>query len=159
MTIYRRMIHRLGHTRWAAAFGRRVGSRLDSRLYAATNGRLTTLGRETTPVLLLTTVGRRTGQARTTPVIFIREGKGFVISSEDFGQSRPAAWPLNLDAEPYATVKVGSATMTCVARRLDDAEVDRYWDRLVEAWPAHATYLRRSGQRHTFMLTPVDEEH
>jgi F420H(2)-dependent quinone reductase len=61
---------------------------------------------------------------------------------------------LNLDAEPRATVQLGSRTMTCVARRLGNAEADRYWDRLVEVWPAHETYLKRSGRRHTFMLTP-----
>ena len=115
---------------------------------------MTGLGSDVAPVLLLTTTGRRTGRARTTPVIFIREGGAFVVSSENFGQRRPAAWPLNLDAEPRATVQLGSETMPCVARRLSDAEADRYWDRLVEVWPAHATYLKRSGQRHTFMLTP-----
>jgi deazaflavin-dependent oxidoreductase (nitroreductase family) len=157
MSIYGRAIRRIGKSRWAAALSRRFGSKVDRHLYAATGGRLTSLGRKTAPVLLLTTIGRRTGRARTTPVIFIREGEGFVISSEDFGQRRPAAWPLNLDAEPRATVQVGFATMTCFARRLDDAEADRYWDRLLEVWPAHASYLKRSGQRHAFMVTPTEE--
>lgn len=155
MTIQRRLIRRLGHTRWFAALGRRFGSRLDARLYAATGGRLTSIGRDTAPVLLLTTTGRRTGQPRTTPVIFIRDGESFVVSSEDFGQAKPAAWPLNLDAEPRATVRLGVETMNCMARRLSDEEADRYWARLVEVWPAHATYRERSGRRSTFVLTPV----
>lgn len=155
-TLHRRMVTRLGHTRWAAAVGRRFGAKLDRRLYEKTGGKLTTLGRGKTPVLLLTTTGRRTGKARTTPVIFIREKDSFIVSSENFGQAKPAAWPLNLDAEPHATVQLGPATISCVARRLDDAEANRYWRRLVDVWPAHETYLKRSGQRHTFMLTPTD---
>jgi deazaflavin-dependent oxidoreductase (nitroreductase family) len=157
MSLYARAIRQIGRARWVAALSRRFGSRLDRRLYTSTGGRLTSLGRKTAPILLLTTTGRRTGRVRTTPLIYVREGEGFVVSSEDFGQRRPAAWPLNLDAEPRATVQVGSTTMTCVARRLDDAETDCYWDKLLEVWPAHADYLKRSGQRHTFMLTPVAE--
>jgi deazaflavin-dependent oxidoreductase (nitroreductase family) len=156
MTTRGRMVRRLGHTRWFAALGRRFGSRLDTRLYAATGGRLTTMGRDTAPVILLTTTGHRTGRARTTPVIFIRDGESFIVSSEDFGQARPAAWPLNLAAEPRATVQLGSATMSCTARRLSEVEADGYWDRLVEVWPAHDTYLKRSGRRSTFILTPVE---
>lgn len=155
MTLHRRLVSRIGHARWAAVAGRRFGSKLDRRLYEKTNGRLTSLGRGEIPVLLLTTTGRRSGKARTTPVIFIRDGESFVVSSENFGQAKPAAWPLNLDAEPRATVRLGSASIPCVARRLSDTEADRYWSRLVEVWPAHETYLKRSGQRHTFMLTPT----
>jgi deazaflavin-dependent oxidoreductase (nitroreductase family) len=154
VTLQRRIVRRVGHTRWGAALGRRFGSRLDRRLYLATGGRLTTLGRDTAPVLLLTTIGRRTGAARTTPVIFIRDGESFIVSSEDFGQRRPAAWPLNLDAEPRATVQLDSTTMSCTARRLGEAEADGYWEQLLEVWPAHETYRSRSGRRHTFMLTP-----
>jgi F420H(2)-dependent quinone reductase len=135
--------------------GRRFGYRIDRRLYRASGGRLTTLGRGTTPVLLLTTTGRRSGQPRTVPVIFVRDGESFVISSENFGQQRPAAWPLNLDADPRATVQLGSERVACLARRLSREEADRYWERLVEVWPAHATYRQRSGARHTFLLTRV----
>lgn len=148
----------LGHTRWAAAFGRRFGFRVDRRLYAASGGRLTTLGRNTAPMLLLTTTGRRSGRPRTVPVIFVRDGESFVISSEDFGQQRPAAWPLNLNADPRAKVQVGSTTISCLARRLDEEEADRHWERLVETWPAHVTYRQRSGTRHTFILTPEPVE-
>src|SRR5205085_11690861 len=117
-------------------------------------GKLTTLGRRTAPVLLLTTTGRRSGRARTVPVMYICDERSFVISSENFGQRDPAAWPLNLDADPAAKVQVGSETLSCMARRLGDEEADRYWPRLVEAWPAHATYRQRSGERNTFVLTP-----
>jgi deazaflavin-dependent oxidoreductase (nitroreductase family) len=106
------------------------------------------------PVLLLTTTGRRTGRERTTPVIYIQDEQKFIVSSEDFGQQRPAAWPLNLDANPMASIQVGGRITTCRARRLSDQEADCYWPQLVEAWPAHATYRSRNGRRHTFVLEP-----
>ena len=148
-----RILRWLGHRRWFAAAGRRFGAPLDRFLYRVTRGRLaSTAG--VAPVILLTTTGRRTGRKRTTPVMYIRDGDRFVVSSEDFGQERAAAWPLNLLADPRLTVQIGPETVDCRARLLSDEEADRYWTRLVEVWPAHETYRARSGKRHTFVLEP-----
>jgi deazaflavin-dependent oxidoreductase (nitroreductase family) len=148
-----RLFHRLGHQRWFAAFGRRFAARMDRAAYRATRGRGTITGR-LAPVLLLTTTGRRSGQPRTTPVIYVTDGDAFVVSSENYGQQKPAAWPLNLDARPDATIELDGRTIPCRARRLSDEEADRHWPALLEAWPAHATYRERSGARHTFRLEP-----
>ena len=154
--VHHRVVRWLGHQRWFAASGRRFGARLDRALYRVTNGRIgTTAG--AIPVLLLTTTGRRSGLQRTTPVMYLRDGDRFIVSSENFGEQNPAAWPLNLDACGNAEVQVGATTLRCRAHRLEEAEAERYWPQLVEAWPAHETYLSRSGQRHTFVLAPVEE--
>ena len=154
MSVRARALRRLGHRRWFAAAGRRFGAPMDRALYRATRGRLnSTAG--VAPLILLTTTGRRTGRPRTTPVMYIRDGERFVVSSENFGQERAAAWPLNLIADPRATVQIGAETLHCRARLLGEEEADRYWERLVEVWPAHETYRARSGQRHTFLLEPV----
>jgi deazaflavin-dependent oxidoreductase (nitroreductase family) len=145
-----RLARALGHTRWFAAFSRSVGSKLDRATYRVSDGRLSAPN-----VLLLTTTGRRSGRERTTPVMFVRDGTGFIVSSESFGQRRPAAWPLNLDANPEARVQLGSEVLRCRARRLSDAEADRHWSRLVEDWPAHETYRRRSGVRKAYVLDPI----
>jgi deazaflavin-dependent oxidoreductase (nitroreductase family) len=154
MRLLHRLIRWLGHRRWFAAAGRRFGAPLDRALYRLTRGKLTSTA-GAAPVMLLTTTGRRSGRPRTTPVMYVRNGNGFVVSSENFGQQRPAAWPLNLIAEPHATIQVGGDVITCRARLLDDAEADVYWPRLVELWPAHESYRARSGQRHTFILEPL----
>ena len=107
------------------------------------------------PTLLLTTTGRRSGKPRTTPVIYHRDGSRLVVSSENFGQRRPAAWPLNLLADPHATVQLGAASQPFTARPAAADEIDRYWPELLALWPAHATYQRRSGARHMFVLEPV----
>ncbi|HEX8122414.1 MAG TPA: nitroreductase/quinone reductase family protein [Solirubrobacteraceae bacterium] len=151
----RRAFQRIGRQPWFAAFARRVGGRTDRLLYRATGGRFTLTG-SLAPVLLLTTRGRRSGRPRTTPVIYVRDGDGFVVSSEDYGQPKPAAWPLNLDANPDATVELDGQTIPCRGRRLSEEEADRHWPALCEVWPAHAAYRERSGTRHTFRLDPVD---
>jgi deazaflavin-dependent oxidoreductase (nitroreductase family) len=152
----RRVLVWLGHRRLFALFARHVGARVDRAAYSATKGRLVATGPPVAPILLLTTTGRRTGRQRTTPVIYVRDGDAFVISSEDFGQARPAAWPLNLDRDPHAEVQIGDRILNCRARRLTEPEAETFWPRLVEVWPPHATYRRRSGQRHSFLLEPLD---
>ena len=157
MSLRARIMRSLGRRAWFAAAGRRFGAPLDRLLYRLTGGRVaSTVG--VVPTMLLTTTGRRTGRARTTPVMYVPDGERFVVSSESFGQRRPAAWPLNLTADPRATVQVGSEVHECRARRLDDAEADRYWPRLVAAWPAHEAYRARSGTRHMFVLEPVRQK-
>jgi deazaflavin-dependent oxidoreductase (nitroreductase family) len=154
MGAYRSFIRWLGHRRWFTAFAVRFGARFDKVMYRLTRGKLTATS-TVAPVLLLTTTGRRTGRKRTTPVIYVEHGGTYVVSSEEFGQTeRLAAWPRNLDADPSATVQIGSRVVACRARRLDEEEAERYWPRLVEVWPAHETYRSRSGRRHTFLLDP-----
>jgi len=154
----RRAVARLAHQRWFASLGRRLAP-VDRLLYRATNGRLTIIGPQGAampPTLLLTTTGRRTGRLRSTPVMYVRDRERIVITSENFGQKRPAAWPLNLDAHPRARVQLASDTCRCQARRATAEESARYWLRFVELWPAHQSYSRRSGVRHMFVLEPTD---
>jgi deazaflavin-dependent oxidoreductase (nitroreductase family) len=154
MRLYRRLLKRLGQTRWFPFLARVVFTRVDRAMFRLTGGRLVPT-RTVVPVLLLTTIGRRSGRTRTTPVIYVEEAGGFVVSSEDWGDSRRrSAWPLNLDANPEAHVQIGTRHFACQARRLDEEEAARVWPRLLEAWPAHSNYLARSGRRHVFFLGP-----
>jgi len=151
---YRKLVRWMSHRRLVAAATRGFGWRLDRRVYRASGGRFSLLG---TDVLLLTTTGRRSGRPRETPIIFIRDGERLVISSEDFGQRRAAGWRLNLEANPEATVLIGRSSRPYLARRLSEPEADTYWQRLVDACPAHATYWKRNGRRHVYVLSPVAE--
>src|SRR3954452_19097110 len=108
----------LAAQRWFAALGRRLAP-LDAALFRASRGRLTILGLQGSAMprtLLLTTTGRRTGRLRTTPVMYLRDGERIVITSENFGQARAAAWPLNLKDSPAARVQLGSVSHACRAR-------------------------------------------
>jgi deazaflavin-dependent oxidoreductase (nitroreductase family) len=155
----RRAVARVAHQRWFAACGRRLAP-LDRAMYRASAGRLTIMGPQGAampPTLLLTTTGRRSGQPRATPVMYLQDGERIVITSENFGQERPAAWPLNLAAEARATIQVGGHTSPVEAHRATDDEISRYWPRFVEVWPPHESYRRRSGVCNMFVLTPIDD--
>ena len=152
---YRRAMQSLGRKAWFAAIGRRL-SRFDAWLYRRSNGRLgiTGPGGAAYPAMLLTTTGRRTGRPRTTPVMYLSDGPRLVISCENFGQQRAAAWPFNLEADPRAEVQIGSRIAPYVARRASAEEVELYWPSFLRIWPAHESYLARSGVRKMFVLEP-----
>jgi deazaflavin-dependent oxidoreductase (nitroreductase family) len=158
-SLVRRAVARVARRRWFAALGRRLAP-FDRAIYRASAGRLTIMGPQGAAMpatLLLTTTGRRSGKPRATPVMYLRDGERIVITSENFGQEHPAAWPLNLAADASATIQVGGHTSRVNARRATGDEISRYWPRFVEVWPPHESYRRRSGVCNMFVLTPIDD--
>lgn len=87
-----------------------------------------------TPVLLLTTTGRRTGAARTVPLMYVRDGDRFIVVGSNFAApDRDPAWWLNLKAHPVATVQLGKREQRVRARRLEEGAATELWPRLDEA--------------------------
>ncbi len=143
---------RLGGTRLGVLAIGGVVSPVQRQLYRSTGGRLSLTGRA--PVLLLTTTGRRTGKARTVPLLYLRDGDGVVICNVNPGFERPNPWVLNLRAQPRAQVQIGRNTITVRARAASGNEVDYYWPRLAQLWPAYQAFYDRGGRRSVFVLEP-----
>jgi len=79
------------------------------------------------PVLLLTTTGRRSGKARTTPLTFFRDGDDLAVVASNGGADRPPDWSLNLETNPRAVVAIGRDTFGVTARTASDEERSRLW--------------------------------
>jgi deazaflavin-dependent oxidoreductase (nitroreductase family) len=153
------LLRRLGGTFLGVWVIKRLLSPLDRRLYRWTGGQRITLGRPLAPRLLLTTIGRHTGQERTVPVFYLREGDRLIICNVNPGFERPNPWTLNLLAHPLARVQVGAVHGIYRAREATDEEVEQYWPRLVAIWPAYQIHFDRSGQRSLFILEPESQAH
>ena len=80
------------------------------------------------PVLLLTSTGARSGQARTTPVVFTRDGARYVIIASKGGAPTNPAWYHNLRANPDATIEVGTETIPVRASITEGPERDRLFE-------------------------------
>ena len=90
-------------------------TRTHALLYRLSGGRvLARMGGQ--PVLLLRTVGRRTGRVRTTPVQYLPVDASFVVVAANAGAPSPPAWSLNLGAEPDASVRVGARDVAVLYR-------------------------------------------
>lgn len=135
---------RAGHRRGFARMGRLLvpADRLVARL---TKGRVVALG--VLPSLLITTTGRRSGQPRSNPLLYVPDGDAFVVIGSNWGQRHQPAWALNLIADPAAVVCLRGSRIPVRARLTDGTERDRLWRLLVDQWPAYETYVRRAGDR------------
>ncbi|GAA3033282.1 nitroreductase family deazaflavin-dependent oxidoreductase [Gordonia defluvii] len=124
----------------------RLGSRLNTRLYRATGGRLGGTWRvgaalrKPAPVCLLTTIGRKSGEPRTAPLIYLRDGQRFIVVASQGGSPRHPAWYLNLQANPAVTIQVGRETYSLVARTASAAERADLWPRLVDLYADFDAY-------------------
>ena len=107
-------------------------TQMHAAVYRRTHGRI--LGRVGGQrVLLLQTVGRRTGQRRTTPVQYLADGDTFVVVASHAGAARPPAWYLNLRANPHAQIDVGGRSVDVRAQQATGQERAELWQRLTAA--------------------------
>lgn len=108
------------------ARGLRWTGRLNVPLYRLSGGRIGgRVGRA--PLLLLTTTGRRSGQKRTSPVVYLAHGADLVLIDTNAGNERLPAWSLNLGANPEAEVEVGRERRPVRARRAEGEEREALW--------------------------------
>ena len=148
-------VRRLGATRLGVWAIKHVVSPLDRWLYRLSGGRFSTSGRPAAPILLLTTTGRKTGKQRTIPVFYLADGERVVLCNVNPGFERPNPWTLNLRANPIAQLQIGSERRTYEAREASAEEIERYWPKLIQMWPAYEQHFARSGQRSIFVLEPI----
>lgn len=97
-----------------------------------------------TTVLILTTTGRRSGEPRSTPLIYGRDGDNYVVVASKGGADEHPAWYVNLQNDPDVEVQVLGDRFRARARDATDAEKPRLWESAVERWPAYADYQRRT---------------
>ena len=99
------------------------------------------------PIVLLTTTGRVSGRQRTVPLCTLRKGESFVVIGSYGGLDRAPAWWLNLQREPRATVRIGSATRNVVAREAEAEERAQLWAEVTSIAPGYLGYERRTARR------------
>jgi deazaflavin-dependent oxidoreductase (nitroreductase family) len=156
MRLFTRLIHRLGHLRPFAWMGIHILTPLDKRVCPRAHRSVASAGPPFLPVLMLTTVGRKTGAPRTTPLLYVEDGEDLVIVGSNWGQRHHPAWSFNLLTHPRAQVQIGRETREVYARLASPPEKTRLWPRLVSIWPPYETYAQRSGREvRMFVLSPV----
>ena len=90
------------------------------------------------PLLLLTTIGAKSGQARTSPLMYIPDGDQLLVLASNFGAPKHPDWYHNLLVHPSVTVEVGSETYRARASTLVGLEREQTWARIVERYPSLA---------------------
>jgi deazaflavin-dependent oxidoreductase (nitroreductase family) len=114
------------------------------RAYAATGGEQGYWWRDRAPTLLLTTLGRRSGRARRTGLIFGRDGDDYVVVASRGGADSPPDWYRNLSADPRVRVQVKGEVFDATARTASPAERARLWPAMARVWPDYDRYQQRT---------------
>jgi deazaflavin-dependent oxidoreductase (nitroreductase family) len=96
------------------------------------------------PTLILTTIGRRSGEPRSTPLIFGQDGDRYVLVGSFGGLPKHPTWYLNLQENPDVQLQVKADRFAARARTAEGEERARLWDMMVELFPYYADYAEKA---------------
>ena len=155
--MYSRFINWLSATTFGSWLVKHMASRIDPVIFRWTNGRFTSTGIPTLPMLAMTVKGRRTGQPRTVQLAYHADGDDFLVVASAMGQERHPGWRYNLEAHPEVELQVRGERFPATARVLDDAEKSAHWDGIKETIPQMQVYEGRTDRNiRVFRLTRAE---
>jgi deazaflavin-dependent oxidoreductase (nitroreductase family) len=134
---------------WLKATGK-----LNVPIYRLSRGRIFgNIG--TAPVLLLTSTGRRSGQQRTAPVVFLADGESYVVIGSNAGNARTPAWSYNLQANADAEIELRGAHKLVRARVAEGEERAELWRKVNQMYEGFDDYdAKTSREIAVFVLEP-----
>ena len=133
-------------------------SRNQVERYEATNGEKDgdLRGR---PVIVLTSVGAKTGKLRKTPLMRVEHEGVYAVVASLGGDPKHPVWYFNLKADPHVELQDRAMKRDYRAREVTGDEKARWWDRAVETWPDYAKYQTKTKRQiPVFVLEPMDGE-
>jgi deazaflavin-dependent oxidoreductase (nitroreductase family) len=114
------------------------------RRYRETGGEVGHDWKNGSKALLLTTKGRRSGEPRTSPLIYGRHGDDYLIVASKGGADEPPAWYLNLQDEPEVELQVMDETFRARARTATAEERPEVWRVMTGEWPDYDAYQTKT---------------
>jgi len=119
-------------------------------LYRLLGGRM--VGRN---ILLLHTIGRRSGERRCAALYYARDGEDYLIVASNGGEDRYPGWWHNIRSAPWVTIQVGSERRECSAQEVAAGQAEALWPRLFAVYDGFRRYRRRTTRPLTmFRLRP-----
>lgn len=135
-----------GQEKLGKFFVKKLG-KLQVWLYRASGGRLANKFLHGAPVALLTTVGRKTGKARISPLLFLERDDTVIVVATQGGFSSYPLWYLNMVATPAVEIQIGSRKRAMLSRHASDQEQQELWPELIAMYPDFVEYRQRIGDR------------
>jgi len=116
------------------------------RRYRETGGEVGHTWRKGSKILLLTTKGRKTGEPRTTPLIYESDGDRYVIVASKGGAPQHPGWYRNLAQDPDVEVQVKDDVFRARAQTAEGDERERLWKLAAQQWPDYDAYQQRTDR-------------
>jgi F420H(2)-dependent quinone reductase len=109
------------------------------------------------PIILLTTVGAKTGKLRKTPLMRVEHDGEYAVVASLGGAPKNPVWYYNIAKNPRVELQDGAISRDYDAREVFGEEKATWWERAVEAWPDYAKYQTKTDRQiPVFVLTPVN---
>jgi deazaflavin-dependent oxidoreductase (nitroreductase family) len=132
----------------------RLFTRLHVLFYRLSGGRIGS-NLSGVQILLLESVGRRTGKKRTTPLAYIRDGGNYVVTASNGGEPHHPGWYYNLHNQPQTVIQVMDQRIPVEAAQANPEERRRLWAELVRTIPRFDNYQRKTSREIAmFILYP-----
>ena len=122
----------------------RTMSLVNTWIYRLSGGRIGGRWMHGEPILLLTTVGRKSGEKRTAPLVYLEDGPRVIIVGSQGGMAKDPLWVKNIDANPDVEIEMGSQKRQMRARRGSPVEKSHYWPALCKMNPDYGDYQART---------------
>jgi len=123
-----------------------VASRLDPLIFKATDGRLTSMGVPTMPMLTMTAIGRRSGQPRSVHLACLEQDGDYLVVASAMGQQKHPGWRHNIEANPEVQLQMRGERFAGRAQVLTDAEKEEVWAEIRQAIPQIDVYEKRTDR-------------
>ena len=109
------------------------------------------------PIILLTTIGAKTGKIRKTPLMRVEHDGEYAVVASLGGAPKNPVWYYNVKKNPRVELQDGPVTRDYEAREVFGDEKATWWERAVEAWPDYAEYQTKTDRQiPVFVLTPIN---
>ena len=142
---WERGLERFASSRAGGWYFINVANKIDKHLVPATRGKVSTaIGQQ---VLVVETIGAKSGQPRRIPLVYVTDGDAIVLIASKGGAPKNPAWYHNLKANPDVRVWAKDRSGRYRAREAAGDERERLWDMAVDYYDGYATYQQRTGGR------------
>jgi deazaflavin-dependent oxidoreductase (nitroreductase family) len=155
-----KFIHRILMMRLVSAFLAVSLHHVDFLMLKISRGRHTITEIVGLPILLLTTLGARTGRSRTNPLVSLYDGNKIALIGSNFGSRRNPGWYYNLLANPRCIVRFNGRVAEYIARLAQGGEREKYWQLALAYYRGYERYKSRAAPHRVIpvmVLEPVAE--
>ncbi len=144
---FQKFIHRFLMLRPVSAFLAVILHQVDAIALKLTKGRHTITEIVGLPIIQLTTMGAKTGQLRTMPLVSLIDGEKIALIGSNFGRKHNPGWYYNLMANPKCTVHFSGRTGEFMARPAEGDEREKYWQMAISYYKGYDLYKFRASHR------------
>ena len=155
--LFQKFIHRFLMMRWVSAFLAVNLHHMDAVMLKLSHGRHTVTEIVGLPIIQITTIGAKSGEPRTMPLVSLFDGEKIALIGSNFGRQHNPGWYYNLKANPQCTVQVNGREQKFIARQTEGEEREKYWQMAVSYYKGYDLYKVRAAHRQipVIILEPV----